>query len=245
MTKNYSKFIGAGLILSIVIIFVALSLPRKKLAEVKPQTMPTNSEAKTDSNKFNLKQTRLRPTELADNDQEAFQGLFETKLKPAIAKFCEAYQGHVPFSLAAVTPDKLVERIGRNAAFYDYTFVIDGITLSVGYKNGAVKVDYLNDAKQSPKLMALPQGEQPVIEYPVTRLGVIQMVNKDSGMNFADPDIRMIQSGVSSAMNGGVHVEVGGDPENCASWNYTLVFGNNGNLVYYCKGPDKKFKQQP
>ena len=180
---------------------------------------------------------------MSDQDKRAFQKLFLTELKPAISNWSNAYLGHLPFNPEMLCADKLVERFGRNAAFYDYTFVIDGITLAVGDKNGIAKVDYLNDSKQTPKLMAIPQGQQPVIDYPVSRPEVIQMVNKDSGMNFSDADMRMIQSGVSSAMNGGVHVEVGGDPENCASWNYTLVFGSDGNLVYYCKGPDKKLQK--
>jgi len=38
-------------------------------------------------------------------------------------------------------------------------------------------------------------------------------------------------------MNGGVQVIVGGDPVNIASWKFTLVFGPDGKLNYYCRGP--------
>ena len=62
------------------------------------------------------------------------------------------------------------------------------------------------------------------------------MLNLDSGTNFPPAEIRVVPTAFSSAMNGGAHVNVGGDPINSASWNFTMVFGLDGNLNYYLRG---------
>jgi hypothetical protein len=54
--------------------------------------------------------------------------------------------------------------------------------------------------------------------------------------DFPPAEIRIIPTAFSSSMNGGVHVNVGGDPNNAASWKYTLVFDPDGKLSYYCRG---------
>jgi hypothetical protein len=46
-------------------------------------------------------------------------------------------------------------------------------------------------------------------------------------------------------VNGGAFVNVGGDLNNGYTWKYTLVFGDDSKLIYYCKGRDKNDKKQP
>ena len=45
-----------------------------------------------------------------------------------------------------------------------------------------------------------------------------------------------LPSGYSGALNGGAIVNVGGNPDNAASWKYDMVFGADGRLVYYLRG---------
>jgi len=50
----------------------------------------------------------------------------------------------------------------------------------------------------------------------------------------------MTPTGFSSAINGGAIVEVGGNPANAASWNYTVIFDSNGTINYYIRGKEMK-----
>jgi hypothetical protein len=49
-------------------------------------------------------------------------------------------------------------------------------------------------------------------------------------------DIRLIPSGYSGALNGGAIVNVGGTPDNAASWKYDMVIAPDGKLAYYLRG---------
>jgi hypothetical protein len=172
---------------------------------------------------------------LSEDQKEDFAMVFAKRLKPAISNWCSAYSGHIPLTADSVTQDKFIERMGISPKFYDYAFVIDGMTLTVADKDGIAHVDYLNDPTQTKKLMDLPKGQPPVMALPVSKEEVSQMVEQDSGTHYADADIRMIPAGVSSALNGAVNVAIGGDAENFLSWDYSLVFGADGHLAYYLK----------
>jgi hypothetical protein len=164
-----------------------------------------------------------------------FLSNFPTRYRSALTTWCDAYAGHVPFSPDAVTPDKLAERVGAGSSF-EYIFIVDGVTLGIQDKNGIAHVSYLN-APQPTNLMHLSDGTQaPTLTTPVTREQVSQMLVADAGTAFTPQEIRMVPTGLSSALNGGVHVNVGGDPNNGFSWKYTMVFGPDGNLAYYLKG---------
>ena len=115
-----------------------------------------------------------------------------------------------------------------------YMFVFDGITLGIAEVNGSAHVSYMN-TPQAKKLMALPDAP-PTTDLSATRNEITKMLTADSGIDFPPAEIRIIPTAFSSALNGGFHVNVGGDPNNVASWKYTLVFGTDGNLNYYCKG---------
>lgn len=176
-----------------------------------------------------------RVMDLSASQKEDFAAVFTKRLKPAISNWCSIYGHHVLLTADSVTPERFIEWIGTSPRFYDYTFVIDGVTLTVADENGIAKVDYLNDPSQTRKLMGLSNGKPPIMTFSVSKADVSQMLEQDSGHRYADGDIRMIPSGVSSALNGGVNVMVGGDAENAASWDYNLIFDANGNLAYYDK----------
>ncbi len=189
----------------------------------------TNREAQTKEDLF-----RATRKDLSEDEQTALKETFENRLKPALHEWCKAYAGHVPFQPEALTVDNLIEEIGRGK-FRMYMFVLDGTTFGIADVDGSAHVSYLNtpDAK---KLMALPDGMPPNTDLSVTRSEITKMLKVDSGVNFPPAEIRIIPTAFSSAMNGGVHVNVGGDPNNVASWKFTLVFGSDGILKYYCKG---------
>jgi hypothetical protein len=94
---------------------------------------------------------------------------------------------------------------------------------------------YLN-SPASKKLMQLPHGERPDPKSPVAREDLAKMLKADSGTDFAPAEMRVTPTAFSSAMNGGVHVSVGGDPVNIASWRFTMVFGPDAMLTYYMRG---------
>lgn len=180
---------------------------------------------------------KTRFSEFRDDEKSEFAANFEKRFKPALYKWCNAFDGHVPFAPETVTPEKIVERVGRNDSYYEYVFVVDGITLGIQDKNGSAQVDYLNDPKQTRKMAALPNGAgAPISDIPVNRQEITQMVATDSGTQFPPYEIRMTPSGFSGGLNGGELVHIGGDPQNGASWKFDMVFGADGRLAYYLRG---------
>lgn len=178
-----------------------------------------------------------RASEFNADQKAEFMANFQGKYKPAIIKWCSAFNGHVPFAPDEVTAEKLVERIGINSAYSEYVFVVDGITLGVQDTKGTVQVDYLNAPQQTRKMAVLPDGTQaPIVTMPVTREEIVKMLDAVSGTQFRAQEIRMTPSGLSGSLNGGALANVGGNPENGASWKYDMVFGPDGKLAYYLKG---------
>jgi hypothetical protein len=141
----------------------------------------------------------------------------------------------VPFDPESVTPRNLVERLGKDASYNEYVFVVDGITLGVRDAGGA-RVDYLNDPEETRKMATLPKGQVPIMASPVTRSEVRDMLEADGGSSLTPSEIRMTPSGLSGCLNGGVLVAVGGDAGNGASWKYDVVFGPDAKLAFYRKG---------
>jgi|GEM_PF-3161087 hypothetical protein len=122
--------------------------------------------------------------ELDETQLAALNVTFEEKLKPVIEKWCEAYAGHIPFRPEELSSDHFHSKISRGTSYCLYTFIIDGVTLSVEDVRGTVRVAYLN-APESKKLMQLPKGTPPDPSIPVTRDQVAKMLKLDSGRDFA------------------------------------------------------------
>jgi len=179
---------------------------------------------------------QVAPAEFDDTERRAFQDNFEKKYKPAIQRWAATYQGHVPFDPRAVSAQHCISRVGVNSDYYSYMFLIDGVTLGVEDRNGSVRLDYVGTTGTK-KMMMMPTGAQPVLEPPVAKQDIISMVRADLGPIGANDEIRIIPSGLSSALNGGAIVCVGGDPNNFASWKINIVFKPDGQLAYYLLGP--------
>jgi len=186
---------------------------------------------------------RVRAPEFDEQQKAEFQANFQSKYKPAIDKWCLAYHGHLSFAPEDLTADKFVERIGRSASYFNYTFVVDGTTLCVEDSRNGIFVSYLN-APQTKQLMQLPSGQQPSSNTSVEKQEITQMLALDSGVRFKPDEIRITPTAFSTGINGGVYVEIGGDPNNAVTWKYTLVFGADGKLAYYMRRHDSLIRQK-
>ena len=185
------------------------------------------------SRSFGVRKAVLTAGERADLEKK-----FTAKIKPAVERWCKAYEGHVPFKPEDLTLDKFKEQIGRNAAFTIYTFMLDGITLCVRDSKGQFVVNYLF-APQSKQLSHLPAGAPPTLQMPVSRTEVIRMVAAESGTEFKPNEVQLRPTGLASAMNGGAFVDIAplwGNPNNGLS-KLSLVFGPSGDIAYYDRDP--------
>jgi hypothetical protein len=196
---------------------------------------PTNASAPA----FRRSKIKHRASEFTDQEKAAFAANFDQRYKPVVVRWCNTFAGHVPVAAEDVTAGSLVERIGKDSTYNEYIFVVHGITLGVRDSKGVAECDYLNDPQQTRKLAVLPQGdEHPVVTSPVTREEIMNLVEADGGTQFPPQQVRMTPSGLSGSLNGGVLVSVGGDARNGASWKYDMVFGPDGKLAYFLRGPD-------
>ena len=196
----------------------------------------TNAPPSVSSNTTRHVKVKTRYSEFTDAERAEFEANFESKYKPALSNWCKAYGDHVPFSPDAVTQDKLAERVGVNALYHEYIFVVDGITVGIQDTKGMARVDYLNNPVQTKQLAMQPDGTAPVIVSPVPRADVIAMLAAESGNQFPPDQVKLVPSGFSGGLNGGVLVHIGGTPDDAASWKYDFVFGSDGKLAYYLKG---------
>jgi hypothetical protein len=234
--------LGAGLMLCVVLVALLRKphRPSQKPEPVKSEPAPVVAavpEANPPPTTVARSNIFHRLPQFSDSEKSDFEQNFKTRYKPAVEKWTKAFAGHVPFSPDDLTLDKFVERVGQDAAYNEYVFVVNGITVGVRDSKGVAVVDYLNAPEQTRKLAQLPKLDgPPAIATPVNKSDVAQMVENESGTPFAPSDIRLTPSGLSGSMNGGVLVSVGGDPERGSTWKYDMAFDPSGNLAYYLKG---------
>jgi hypothetical protein len=182
-----------------------------------------------------LSKLKTRWSDFSDAEKSEFASNFVARYQPALEKWCGAFSNRVPFSSASVTTNNMVERVGTRPTYREYIFVVDGITLGIQDRKGVAQVDYLNVPAETGKMTLLPNGEVPISTTPVSKEEVVKMSAEESGIQLRPNDIRLVPSGYSGALNGGAIVNVGGHPDNAASWQYDMVFGNDGKLAYYLK----------
>ena len=233
--------IVAGLIVAVVLALVGVKHwgtappPAKPVSIAVAPALVTNAFTNSPAVVIKpLPKFKRKAMELSDDEKAEFLDSFEKRYKPALAHWCKAFDGHVPFSPDSVTPDNFVERVGKNMTYRENIFVVDGVTLGIQDSHGVARVDYLNDPHQTRQMESLPNGAvAPVLATPVNRTDVIAMLYAESGTQYMPNDVRLIPSGFSGSLNGGVLVQVGGDPENSASWHYDMAFGADGKLGYF------------
>ncbi len=239
-------FLVTGLIVAATIGCVLLAKSRKntplETVSVSPPVPAPEPTTSTDpksnlmsvARNFGVRKTILTAEEKADLERK-----FTVYLKPAVDRWCKAYEGHTPIQPDQVTLDKFKETLGRNASFTIYTFVVNGITLCIQDREGRYMVNYLNSPQETKKLAALPAGTAPNLQLPVERSDVIKMVGLDSGTQFKPNEVFLRPAGTGSSLNGGALVDIGprgGDPNN-GLCKLSLVFDAEGKLAYYCRDP--------
>lgn len=229
--------VAAGL--AVMLLFLLLvPYPRGKKEEPFPSQEPTPPPSPAPG-----RTNASRPTQplkdgfegLNEAERSELKGKFSAEFRPELERWCSVYAGHVPFRPDAIAPENFHARMGRSSSYYCYVFTLNGMTIAIEDRNGVANVSHIN-TPQTAKLMDLPKGEAPDLRSPLTREEVTQLIKADSGKDFPPSEIRMVPTAMGSAMQGGVNVMVGGDPQNAASWEYTLTFGPDKMLTYYLKG---------
>lgn len=201
------------------------------------KTPATNGKIRTSANPLYMK----KATDFTIEEKAELAKKFREQLKPAVEKWINAYKGRVPFNLNDLTFDTFNNRIGRNSSFYVYSFVFNGITLTVEERNGKVKVNYLMVRKAAIAVNHLPQkGFVPNFSVPIKRADVIRMVEADSGVEFKPNEIIIRPTAAATALNGGAFVHIlptGKDPNNALNYKISMIFGPDGKLVSYERDP--------
>jgi hypothetical protein len=176
--------------------------------------------------------------EFTDAERRTLTNAFTEKFKPALERWFKAYEGRVPFRPEDVTLDKFAERIEGISDLY--TFVFNGITLTIQYRDGKANVYYLALRDEIKQLNDLPHGAVPQTELPVTRDQVIQMVEADTSVKFKPNEVLLDPTGIATAMNGGAKVRIGppkNAPPGVGPYKIDMTFGPDGKLCYYMKDP--------
>ncbi len=189
---------------------------------------------------------RERPSEFTEEEKRAFTNMFVTRLKPAAEKWASVYTNRVPFNLADLTPDKVVDRFGWGDSRYDaYMFVMGDITFGIQEFHGDTYVNYLASRRGMGAMNTLPKLAGPAdLSMPVTREQVIDLMEADSGKRFPPNEVTLTPTGQSGSLMGGATVEVGKDASNpefthvtTKETSFSLTFGPDGKLVYYERDP--------
>jgi hypothetical protein len=197
----------------------------------------TNAEAAMAEQKARVKSHRRikeRAEDMTEQEKAQFEKDFAAKLKPAVARWCDAYAGHLSFRMEDVTMDKLREVANLRPDCHAYDFVFNGTDLGVVNDAGRVYVDSLTTGAAN-DLLTLPANPAPPKEGSVSREEILRLLKADSGKDFPPDQIAITPTGRSTAMNGGVSVGVGEGIHAAMTPlpKYAMVFGPDGNLVCY------------
>ncbi len=196
------------------------------------------SPPKTNSTAWSRSGNSISAVAFTDAERAEFAKKFRDKFRPAINKWCEAYDGRVLFDPKEVTLEKFHSLMKPNL----YTFVISGITLTIQEpKQGPAKVFYMADGNALQSLNSLRADDsKPDITVPITKEEVISMVKADSGVEFKRNECIIKPTGAAGGLAGGASVDMlptGADPNNGLSSKIDLVFRADGKLVYYDRDP--------
>ena len=241
MKKLWLVLIGLALV-GVLIIPSFVQHPSKNQAQAisPPSVSETNTAVPASKSGVpleSLSKLKTRWGNFSDAEKSEFISNFATRYQPALEKWSEAFSNRVPFSPGSITANNFLERIGTRPTYREYIFMVDGITLGIQDSKGVARVDYLNNPQQTGKMTVLPHdGNAPISTTPLSKDDVVKMLAAEGGTQYRPNDIRLVPSGYSGSLNGGAIVNVGGDPENAASWKYDMVFGADGKLAFYLKG---------
>lgn len=164
-----------------------------------------------------------------------FTNRFETRMKPAIARWCKIYQGRLPFSPEDVTLDTFYDRpVG-----FIYTFMLGNITFCVYDGPQGTRVFYMMTQQASQDLNNPGNGAvQHDISTPVSRDTITSLLKADSGIDYPPDQVAIYPTAKFSSLQGGVMVEAGGIVPSQAYrvitfTNLDFVLDGNGQMVSY------------
>lgn len=242
MKRQRYKFLLIGGVCCLLVFVYALRLAHRTPQEtssppIKPVLVQSNLMQAVHHNPLNV----IKAAEFSDAERASLQEKFETGIKPAIAKWLTVYGAHSPFKLDEVTFDKFHNRLGRDASYYSYTFVFNGITISIREVSGKFTMDYLMVRQGGLALVTVPKsGFVPDLSVPIAREEVIRLVQADTGVEFKPNEVVIRPTGAACVLNGGAFVHLipaGLDPDNGLNTKINMVFDSNGNLVNYERDP--------
>jgi|ERR1051325_416292 hypothetical protein len=199
-----------------------------KISNVEAAVTEQNARLKTH------RRIKLRTADMTEGEKAQLAKEFTEKIRPEVARWCGAYAGHLPFRLEDVTVDKLVEVANLRSDAHGYDFMINGTDLGVLDDAGKVFVDSLT-APAANDLFRVPTNPPPPVEGSVSKEEILRLLKADSGKDFPPDQIAISPTGRSTAMNGGVSVDVGEHIHAAMTPlpKYAMVFGPDGNLVCY------------
>ena len=249
LLRKHGAWIGLALC-CLVLAYFLLPLRERKSPAVQPAEVKVLEPAVFVTNQVLTNAARTLPhnalnmvkaADFSASEKAAIEDKFNSKMKPAIETWLTAYAGHVPFGLNDVTFATFHNRVGRNASYYVYTFVFDGMTLTVQESNGVFKVNYLMVRQAALAINSTPApGGTPDLSVPVSSDEVRRLVKADTGVEFQSNEVIIRPTGAASALNGGAFVNLlptGKDPNNALNYKIMMVFGSDGNLVNYERDP--------
>jgi hypothetical protein len=178
--------------------------------------------------------------DLTPDEKAALAKVFHERLQPALTNWFRAYEGRITFELGDVTLDRFIVKDGNI-----YSFIVNGSALEFANEAKGAWVFYFSAAGALTKLNTLPApGTAPNVSTPLKRDEVLRMVNADTGLGWKSSDVTLTPTGMSTAMGGGVSVDVGGlTPDGVyvrmTGHNMTLTFDAGGKLVNYGGPADK------
>jgi len=247
-TSWRTGFLAACFLLALLALVLAMRnhaqppvMPENVGASPKPLPNRTHSDTHPEARVPATVLPRIRKlaSEMGNEERAKFEKEFAERIKPAVERWCKVYEGHLPFSPGQLTTDTLSECLFPNSPGQSFTFVIDGATISVTDDRGPAFVDYMM-ARTGKQLFQLPTNPLPPATPSVSRAEILRLLRADSGKDFPPDEIAIRPTAVSTAMNGGVSVDVGKgvNAEAMPLPKYAMVFGPDGNLVAYGRSDD-------
>ncbi|SPE57237.1 hypothetical protein SBV1_270036 [Verrucomicrobia bacterium] len=176
---------------------------------------------------------------MTSEEKANFGIIFTQKIKPAAERWCSVYAGHTPFKPEDITVDKFKEWIFPGQPGEGYAFVVSGTTVTFDNESGKVVLDYIL-APAVARLLQLPESAPPPQQGSVSIGEVLRLLKADSGRDFAPDEVRLIPTGLSTSMNGGVQIFAGKDVRGIyglENAEYSLIFDSDGNLTEYLWNP--------
>jgi hypothetical protein len=221
-----------GVVVSVVLLFsAALFFSFRKSA--KPSLPPASVSIQTNTTKSFTNPSK-RASELSPQEKAELEKRFESKLKPALVKWCQAYEGRIPFLPSDVTIDKFHSKLAGGF----YTFMIGGTTLTFMDSKKGTRVFYMMTREAAKQLNSmLTDGSPRNLTVPIKRDEVLKMVKADTGIEYQPSQVEIRPTAAACALDGGAFVEVGrvvkGDMEVLTENSLSFVVSSDGNVVSY------------